>query len=192
MAIFYHYTAFSNLRSIFKGGEDWREPGLRPLRRFLSLHFASATNLPDQAHANAIFGVLEPFPKTWIAEDPFLSGKSHLEESVRLPRQGLVCLECHAPDDHVFVTERAVFFGEERISVCHKSQEERDNFLIKARIAYWEKRVPYAHYLQQEDRYELPEVITFGIIPPSQLKIKKHYGDRSAFLEDLTAHKMCL
>lgn len=192
MAFFYHYTAFSNLRSIFKGGEDWHEPGLRPMRRFLSLRFSAASQLPDQAHENATFGVLEPFPRAWVAADPFLSGKSHLEESIRERREGVVCLECHAPDDHVFVTERAVFFGQERTLSAHKSEQEQQDFLTEACRAYWQKLIPLTQYQQQEQNYILPEVITFKRIPPSRLKIKKHYEDRSAFLEDLKAHRLCL
>lgn len=191
MAVFYHYTGVSNLRSIFQGGEGWGEAGLRPRARFLTLHFLEATNLPDQAYESALFGLSEPFPQNWLHTDPFLkmSQLEYVAARATGDHRGLVCLQCYADDRDLFVVERGVFFNDERQALENAPKDTQIDFLIRARIAYWNSLIPLNLYMAEGPNYILPEIVSFNPIPPSQLTIKKRYENRSAFLNDLAAHR---
>ena len=147
---FYHYTNWSTYDAIrnefYRNGSE--NAALRPIKRFIRL---GNGELPDKAHENALFGVLEPRPESWdgiifnTGNHEILSGDLLVEAKI-------------ADEDDIYIADYSIF--------KNRSPDAHPHDLFRR---YFNSLAP----LKNEDRwmgYEIQEVVSFSPIPLSRLK----------------------
>jgi hypothetical protein len=168
----YHYTNPHNYRSMqgkgirgytSTGYEDFS--GLIPRRRFVSLYHC---NLPDEAHEGVIEGLLEPEPKSWIANPEFPCLWGYLMHDICRENEVMLLSFELKPEDLAYVAERAHIerdLYKESKGLGVSTRISRNEAYIK----YWESRVPAMEY---DGSYSVPQLAIWSGIPFERLNVE--------------------
>jgi hypothetical protein len=177
---FYHYTDKHNLQDIFglRADPDWGV-GLRPIRRLIPLGQADSRQVPGRAFDAALFGLLEPLPRAWLATHWSGPERSVLEDVFHhMPGSEIARLRVMvAPGDDIHIADWGVHLrrGFNGTAVSPQAVVHR------TKAAYFNSLVPLADY-KPEQGYRVPELVCFSPIPPQRVKF-----DRLFTREDLRA-----
>jgi hypothetical protein len=160
----YHYLNNINYNQM-KNGRTYRRTGLLPIKRLVPF---GHEDLPSEAHAGAVYGLLEPEPKSWTEnpEFPYLWRALMCKISYEL-KVILLSFELN-PSDNAYIVERAhmerVLYQESK-GRREPPKEEMDEAFRK----YFESRVPVFSY---EGDFFVPELVVFSPIDLHRLKIE--------------------
>jgi hypothetical protein len=167
-AVMYHYTnpeAYSSMKT----GRTYREKGLLPIRRFITLN--RRVDLPEKAFEGNIQGLLEPEPESWTNNPEFPEVFRYLAHDL-CKRDELMLLSVELlPTDDAYVVDRAHFERFLYRGVYQKAGNPLppDYTEDKALRLYWESRVPVNEY---KGGYSLPQFSVWSPIDFDRLKVE--------------------
>lgn len=169
----YHYTnseAYKSMQtkgitdSYISGFNDFK--GIIPSRRFI--RFGRGKDLPENAHAGVIEGLLEQKPASWIKNSEFPHLWRYLFNDIcRNERVGLLSFEL-TRDDDAYVVERAHIERElyRKSKGLGESTKESMNVASKN---YWDSKV---HVLDYKGNYDVPQLAIWSGIEFDRLKVE--------------------
>lgn len=179
MRHFYHYTSAENFRAM-RDGAVYGKPGLIPIRRVLTLGLARKFNLPEKAEDGAVYGLLEPAPKSWM-EAEYYKGEALLETVLNdiSGADKMLLLRCQVEDgDDIHVADHAP-----HMRADYNGRADLKNPATKqVKRAYWKSMIPFRDY---QGEHQVPEVICFNAIPNDRIEIAKIYDSRWHLLNSL-------
>lgn len=165
---FYHYTPADTLKDIWEG-HAYGKTGLIPLRRVLNLGMAKTFGLPKKAEEGAVYGLLDPLPRTWVEAEEY-EGRSVLETIIG-DKWGddWALLKVTPPKDaDIWVADYAPHFE----TGYNGRDDVKNPKTAEVKQRYWQSFTPFFNERAGEG-YKLPEVICFSRIPPESVKVQE-------------------
>ena len=162
--IVFHYTNPEAYKSMLDGC-TYGKRGLIPINRFAHLGIGG---LPDKAYDGVVEGLLEPEPKSWLAnpEFPYL-WNALMHDICKRDKVMLLSFQI-LPEYEAYIVERTHI--ERELYREAKGQEKSTRQTMNdAYRRYWESRVSVFDY---DGSYSLPQLTMWAPVPTEKLNVE--------------------
>lgn len=162
--IVFHYTNPEAYKSMLDGC-TYGKRGLIPINRFAHL---GISGLPDKAYDGVVEGLLEPEPKSWLAnpEFPYL-WNALMHDICKRDKVMLLSFQI-LPEYESYVVERA-HIERELYREAKGHEKSTRQTMNDAYRRYWESRVPVYEY---DGSYSVPQLSMWSSVSTNRLNVE--------------------